>query len=469
MRKHSALIALLAAVSLVLSACQGDKTKAAKPELPNPNPYPSTYQLPATEPTLIQNATVLDGLGKQWDKADVLLQNGKIQQIATDISPPAGAQLIDAQGQWLTPGFIDVHSHLGLYPAPETANHADGNEMTSPVTAEVWAEHSVWPGDPQFEKVLAGGVTTLQVLPGSGNLIGGRGVTLKNIPAITVQAMKFPDAPYSLKMACGENPKAVYGEKGVAPSTRMGNMAGFRAAWIQAKAYQKSWQDYVADTVAGEEVDAPERNLQMETLAAVLDGQIRIHNHCYRADEMAQMIDMSKEFGYSIAAFHHGVEAYKVAPLLAQENICAVVWADWWGFKQEAYDMVPENLALLEHAQACAIIHSDDPIQAQRLNQEIAKAMAAGNRMGMNISRAQAIRWVTSNAAISLGLEDQVGAIAAGKNADLVLWDGDPFSVYSHSNKVWIDGKLRYDRNNPAVAPTSDFNLGMLQGQENLP
>lgn len=468
MRKITSVFAIIGVAAISLVACKEEGKPITKPELPNPNPYPSTYQVPTSPPILIRQATVLDGLGQQFENTDVLMVGGKIKQVGSSLSAPEGGNVIEAKGRWLTPGLIDVHSHLGLYPAPETDNHSDGNEMTNPVTAEVWAEHSVWPGDPQFEKVLAGGVTTLQVLPGSGNLIGGRGVTLKNIPAITVQAMKFPDAPYSLKMACGENPKAVYGEQGMAPSTRMGNMAGFRSAWIQAKAYQKSLQDYVAAVESGEELDAPERDLQMETLAGVLDGDIRIHNHCYRADEMVQMIDMSKEFGYEIAAFHHGVEAYKVAPILAKENICAVVWADWWGFKQEAYDMVQENLALLEFAKACAVIHSDDSIQAQRLNQELAKAMAAGNRMGLDITRAQALKWVTSNAAVSLGLSEQIGSIEEGKNADVVLWSTDPFSVYSKAEKVWIDGSLRYDLNNPEVAPTSDFNLGMLSGEGDL-
>jgi len=352
---------------------------------------------------------------------------------------------------------------MGVYSAPGTANHSDGNEMTSPVTAQVWAEHSVWPEDPQFEKALAGGVTTVQILPGSGNLIGGRGVTLKNIPSVTVQGMKFPNAPYSLKMACGENPKRVYGSRNTLPSTRMGNMAGYRTAWIEASDYKKSWDDYISDAKAGKDVDPPSRDLRLETLAGVLEGDIRIHNHCYKADEMAQMIDMSKEFGYEIAAFHHAVEAYKAAPMLAENDICGVMWADWWGFKQEAFDMVRENIALVDYAQACAVIHSDDPIQIQRLNQEIAKAMSAGNRMGLDISPAKAFRWGTYNAAKSLGLEDQIGSIAVGKNADIVLWTQHPLSVYSHASKVWIDGALRFDRNDSSIQPTSDFNLGIIK------
>jgi len=461
--------ALLKSIALItvmaIGAC-GDKAEIpAVINLPDKNPYPSTYQIPESPAFVLIGANILTGDGAELTNTDLLIENGKIVDIGTALEIKPDTIKVDAKGKWVTPGLIDVHSHMGVYPAPSTSNHSDGNEMTSPVTAEVWAEHSVWPGDPQFEKALAGGVTTVQILPGSGNLIGGRGVTLKNIPARTVQGMKFPGAPYSLKMACGENPKRVYGSRNTLPSTRMGNMAGYRKAWIQATEYKRSWDDYVSDAQAGEDVDQPSRNLRLETLAGVLEGDIRIHNHCYKADEMAQMIDMSKEFGYEIAAFHHAVEAYKVAPMLAKEGICGVMWADWWGFKQEAFDMVRENIALVDYAQACAVIHSDDPIQGQRLNQEIAKAMSAGNRMGLNIDAAKAITWGTINAAKSLGLDNQIGSLAAGKNADIVLWTKHPLSIYSLAQKVWIDGNLRFDRFDKSVQPTSDFNLGIISAE----
>ena len=461
--KNTFLSTLVAASLLLVTGCSDHTSLDVPATRPNKDPYPSTYIVPDNGAFAILNTNVLTGDGAELRDTDLLVRKGKIIALGTNLDLDASVSLIDAKGQWVTPGLIDVHSHMGVYSAPGTANHSDGNEMTSPVTAQVWAEHSVWPEDPQFEKALAGGVTTVQILPGSGNLIGGRGVTLKNIPSITVQGMKFPGAPYSLKMACGENPKRVYGSRNTLPSTRMGNMAGYRAAWIEASDYKKSWDDYISDAEAGKDVDPPSRNLRLETLEGVLQGDIRIHNHCYKADEMAQMIDMSKEFGYEIAAFHHAVEAYKAAPMLAENDICGVMWADWWGFKQEAFDMVRENIALVDYAQACAIIHSDDPIQIQRLNQEIAKAMSAGNRMGLDISPAKAFRWGTYNAAKSLGLEDKIGSIALGKNADIVLWTEHPLSVYSHASKVWIDGALRFDRDDPSVQPTSDFNLGIIK------
>jgi imidazolonepropionase-like amidohydrolase len=392
---------------MTLGACGETATDSVEISLPNKNPYPSTYQTPESPAFALIGANLLTGDGAELTNTDLLIENGKIVAMGPALELQPGTIQVDASGQWVTPGLIDVHSHMGVYPSPATSNHSDGNEMTSPVTAEVWAEHSVWPEDPQFEKALAGGVTTVQILPGSGNLIGGRGVTLKNIPSLTVQGMKFPGAPYSLKMACGENPKRVYGSRNTLPSTRMGNMAGYRKAWIQAAEYKRSWDEYLKDSGSRSLSNTPTRNLRLETLAGVLEGDIRIHNHCYKVDEMAQMIDMSKEFGYKIAAFHHAVEAYKAAPMLAKEGICGVMWADWWGFKQEAFDMVRENIALVDYAQACAVIHSDNPIQVQRLNQEMAKAMSAGNRMGLDISAAKAMRWGTYNAAMSLGLEDQ--------------------------------------------------------------
>jgi imidazolonepropionase-like amidohydrolase len=365
--------------------------------------------------------------------------------------------VIDGTGKFVTPGIIDVHSHLGDYPSPGVQSLSDGNEATSPVTSDVWAEHSVWPQDPGFSRALVnGGVTTLQILPGSANLFGGRSVTLKNVPARTVQGMKFPGAPYGLKMACGENPKRVYGSKGKEPSTRMGNIAVARQTWAKAQQYKRKWDKYYK--TGGE---MPERDIGMDTLKGVLEGKILIQNHCYRADEMANMIDMSKEFGYHITAFHHAVEAYKIADLLRDNGICAVMWADWYGFKMEAYDGIKENIPLVQNAGACAIVHSDDPNYIQRLNQEAAKALSDGQRAGLpNLTEAVAWEWLTSNPAKVLGIADRTGSLTPGKMADVVLWNGDPFSTYTRPERVWIDGALMYDANDPKHRPVSDFELG---------
>jgi imidazolonepropionase-like amidohydrolase len=298
-------------------------------------------------------------------------------------------------------------------------------------------------------------------LPGSANLIGGRSVVLKVVPGRTVQAMKFPGAKYGLKMACGENPKRVYQNRG--PSTRMGNVAGYRSAWIAAEGYRRRWDKWNADHKG----DPPGRDLGNETLAEVLRGNILVHNHCYRADEMAQMIDIAHEFGYKIRSFHHGVEAYKVGDLLAKEGISASIWADWGSFKMEALDAVKGNMALVDHAGARVIVHSDDPSGSQRLNQEAAKAMAAGAEIGLPVSEEQAIKWLTINPAWALGLDDKIGSLETGKNADVVLWSGDPFSVYTRADKVWVDGAMLYDRSDPSEYWRTDFELGFVPFNRN--
>jgi len=418
--------------------------------------YASTYQRRPSGAVLIRNATVLTAAGPEQQRAAVLFADGKIVAVGADVAAPADAVVVDGTGKFVTPGVIDTHSHMGVYAAPGTPAESDGNEATNPVTAQVWAEHSVWPQDPQIPLAVAGGVTVIQVLPGSANLIGGRSVTLRLVPARTVQEMKFPGAPYGLKMACGENPKRVYGQKSISPSTRMGNMAGYRAAFIEAERYRAKWDNWLK-THRG---DPPDRDLRLETLAEVLRGHILPHIHCYRADEMAQMIDLSKEFGFKIRSFHHAVEAYKIADLLAREGISASVWDDWWGFKMEALDAIPENAALLEQAGARPIMHSDDPNGIQRLNQEAAKAMYAGRRMGIPITREQAIRWMTANPAWALGIDSVTGTLEPGKAADVVIWSADPFSVYSRAEKVYNEGRLVFDRADTAHQWKTDFNLG---------
>jgi imidazolonepropionase-like amidohydrolase len=453
-RAHCVLV-----FALLAGCTSGSGVKPAKvadkvvPKV-NPNPYPSTYKPYPGVPTLVRNVTVYDGEGGRIEHGSVLFADGKIVSVSgplADLAAPAGTVTLDGTGKWVTPGIIDIHSHLGDYPSPGVDAHSDGNEATGPVRSEVWAEHSVWPQDPGFSRALAnGGVTSLQILPGSANLFGGRSVVLKNVYARTVQGMKFPGAPYGLKMACGENPKRVYGGRNQIPSTRMGNMAVNRQTWIRAAEYKRKLDK-------GETVT---RDLQLETLAGVLSGEILVQNHCYRADEMAQVIDMSKEFGYKISTFHHAVESYKIADLLKENGICSAMWADWWGFKMESYDAINENIPLVAQAGACAIVHSDDANGIQRLYQEAAKTLADGRRIGINITDEAAWAWLSYNPAKALGISDRTGSLKPGKMADVVLWNGNPLSVYTRPEKVWIDGALLYDANDPKRRPVSDFELG---------
>ncbi|WP_421757443.1 amidohydrolase [Croceibacterium ferulae] len=454
------------AAMLALAACgQPERTGSASSASSSEervafpgDPFPSTYRPYPGVTTLITNATIFDGEGGRVDGGSVLLADGKVVAVGTAVNAPADAVVIDGTGKFVTPGIIDIHSHLGDYPTPSVDAHSDGNEATDPVTAQVWAEHSVWPQDPGFARALTnGGVTTIQILPGSANLFGGRSVTIKNVYARTVQEMKFPGAPYGLKMACGENPKRVYGSRNQMPSTRMGNVAVNRATWQEAREYMAEWDAYAED--GG---DAPDRNLQMDTLVGVLKGDILVHNHCYRADEMAVVLDMAREFGYKVTSFQHAVEAYKIADLLKEHGTCASVWADWWGFKMESYDAIYENLPLLEAQGACATIHSDDPDGIQRLNQEVGKALGDGRRIGIDISDEHAWTWLSFNPATALGIAEQTGSLRPGKMADIVLWSGNPFSTYTQTEKVWVDGALLYDSSDPTRRPVSDFELGQV-------
>lgn len=461
---------LLVLLAFALPACSGASRNAAKPQTAAPAverepaaaPFASTYRPLPSRPTLIRNATILTAAGPLILDGSILLQDGKIAAVGAMVTAPANAVVIDAAGKWVTPGVIDTHSHNGVYASPGVSANSDGNEATNPNTAQVWAEHSVWPQDPNFALALAGGVTTLQILPGSANLFGGRGVTLKNVPSRSVQGMKFPGAPHGLKMACGENPKRFYGDRG-GPGTAMGNVAGYRAAWIRASKYRDQWDKWRKE--GADASKRPDRDLQLETLAGVLNGEILVHNHCYRADEMVLMIDIADEFGYRIASFHHAVEAYKVRDLLAREGICGSIWADWWGFKLESFDGIKENLPLLHESGACAIIHSDDSQGIQRLNQEASKALAAGRAHGIDIAIDDAVKWFTLNPAKALGIDKSTGSLETGKMADVVIWSSNPFSVYAKAEKVYIDGALIYDRHDPGRQPRSDFMLGILPSE----
>ncbi|HGG56197.1 MAG TPA: amidohydrolase [Nannocystis exedens] len=431
---------------------------------------------------LLRGGRLLTATGKTYERGDILLREGTIAEIGEHIVAPAGAQVLAIAGKTVTPGLVDTHSHMGVYAAPGFKAHADGNEAVSPNTAYARSVDGYWPQDPQLERARAGGVTTAQILPGSANLIGGRSFVVHLIPwARSAEDARFPGAPEGLKMACGENPKRVYGEKS-GPQTRMGNVHGYRDAFQKALEYRRSWAKYEkakkdsakagkkknlgGDKGAGdgnkEPPVAPARDFALETLAKVLDGEILVHNHCYRADEMSLMLDLAATYGFKIRSFHHAIEAYKIADRLAEAGTAASVWADWWGFKAEAFDGVRENAALIEAAGARAIIHSDSAIGIQHLNQEAAKAMYAGRNAGLAVSEDTALRWITKNPAWALGLDERIGTLEAGKIADLVVWSGSPFSVYTAAERVYIAGELVYQRG--VLEPRSDFEIGFRDG-----
>jgi imidazolonepropionase-like amidohydrolase len=405
---------------------------------------------------MLRGGRVLTGEGADIAGCDVLIKDGKIADVGKSLKAPPGARVLDVRGRVVTPGLIDSHSHLGVYPTPDLEALADGNEMTDPTTPEVNTEHGVWPQDPGFGRALAGGVTTVQILPGSANLIGGASVVLRTRRARTVAGMKLEGAPNGMKMAWGENPRRAYGEKGRAPATRMEEMAMDRSIFLKAKDYRDKWAAYEKDKKG----DPPARDLALDTLRGVLDGKILVHCHCYRADEMMQVLGLAQEMGFKIRSFEHAVEAYKIRDMLDAREVGISTWADWWGFKIESYDAVRGNVAMCHDAGMHVAVHSDSEDGVQRLNQEAGKAIAAGRRLGIVIEEKDAIKWVTSQPAWILGIENQTGRLAPGLRADVTVWDRSPFSVYARAQQVYIDGELAFDRNDPAMQPGSDFELG---------
>ena len=404
---------------------------------------------------VVRGGTVLTADGHRYERGYVHVRDGRIVAVGEGDGPDL-PHVVDASGKFVTPGLIDTHSHLGVYPSPGVKAHGDGNEAVAPTTPGVWAEHGAWPEDPGFERAVAGGITTLQLLPGSANLIGGRGVILRPLPARGARAMRFPDAPETLKMACGENPKRVYGDRG-GPQTRMGNVHGDREAFLAAERYLDQIRDARR---SGDPDDLPDQALDLDTLASLLEGRVLAHVHCYRADDMVAFLQMADEFGFKIRSFHHAVEAYKIRDLLAAHDVGVSTWSDWGGFKLEAYDAVLTNLAMVATAGGRAIVHSDSEIGIQRLNQEAGKGWYDGIEAGFVVSEDEALRWITLNPAWALGLDGQTGSLTPGKRADYVVWSQHPFSFQAVAEGVWIDGARVWDAAHPAV--WSDF----VRGQE---
>jgi imidazolonepropionase-like amidohydrolase len=354
--------------------------------------------------------------------------------------------VIDADGKYVTPGIIDPHSHMAL--------DGDVNEATSPVVPQMMMKDAFDYTDKAIYRALAGGVTSSLLLHGSADMIGGQAVVIKTKYGLDRDQMLFPGAPQSIKFASGENPKRVFGDRKQLPSTRMGNFEVMREAFTQAKDYQHQWEEYNEKLKRGDKnTTMPKKDLKLEALSQVLQGKMLVQIHCYRADEFLTEIAIANEFGYKIRAFHHALEAYKVPEALAKNDIAIATFADWWGYKYEAWDAIPWNAVMAMRAGVRVAIKSDSDDFIRRLNQEAAKTMRYGGA-----TEDEAMKMLTVNPAWIMGIDDKTGSIDVGKDADLVLWSGYPLSSTGVPEKVWIDGDLYFDRSLPG--------LGMPQFQE---
>jgi imidazolonepropionase-like amidohydrolase len=379
----------------------------------------------------IEHATVITVSGPVLEDTTVVIDGGKIASIGGPI--PAGTPTVDGRGKFLMPGIIDIHSHMGVYSWPGGNGSSDGNEAVEPFTPRVYSRDSFDPEDPALARARAGGVTTIQVLPGSANLIGGQAVTLKLRPSRTTDPMIFKEAPRSIKMACGENPKRVYqdnGEHAIRLNTRMGEIAMLRQVWIEATEYRRA---------RAKDPSTP-RDLDMDTLVDVLDGKIRVNLHCYRSMDIADWYRVMDEFGVKITTIHHALDTYKVRDLLKAHGTGIATWPDWWGFKLEAFDGIPEGPVMVKAEGLPVASHSDSASTVQRLYLDAAKLVRAG------MSEADALETLTIDPAILIGVEKYVGSIEVGKQADLALFTKHPLDGTTLVEKTWVDGMLVYDR-----------------------
>jgi len=386
---------------------------------------------------VIKNAVIMTVSHGSISNGSVYIKDGKIAAVGKDVSVPAGVTVVDAAGKYLTPGLIDSHSHIAL--------DDDVNEATSPITPQMMMIDAFDYQDKAIYRILAGGVTTSLLLHGSANMIGGQAVVIKHKYGLNRDAMLFPGAPQSIKFASGENPKRVYGSRDQLPSTRMGNFEVQREALVAAQDYMREWDDYNAKAKRGEkDATPPKHDLKLDALADVLRGKLLVQIHCYRADELLTEMAMAKEFGYKLRAFHHALEAYKVADQLAANGIGIATFSDWWGYKQEAWDAIPWNAVMCMRKGVRVAIKSDSDDFARRLNQEAGKTIHYGGA-----TEDEALKMITLNAAWIIGVDDRVGSIDVGKDADLVIWDGYPLSSSAVPNKVFIDGDVYFDRSLP--------------------
>ena len=397
---------------------------------------PAAVAADATPVILIQNATILTVSHGSIERGSILIKDGKIAEVGASVKAPKDAQVIDAAGQFVMPGIIDCHSHIAV----------DGNvnEGSISVSSIVNIADVLNPDDVDIYRDLAGGVTVANVLHGSANAIGGQTIVIKLRWGQPASKLPFEGALPGIKFALGENPKRSNFSRGTPryPATRMGVEETIRGAFTEARDYKASWDLYNKRNAAGEKnLIPPRRDLRLEPLVEVLEGKRYVHSHCYREDEILMLLRVAKEFGFKVRTFQHVLEGYKVADEIAAAGAGASTFSDWWAYKVEAYDAIPYNAALMTRRGVLVSVNSDDAEEATHLNQEAAKSIKFGG-----LSRDEALKLVTLNPAIQLGIDKRVGSIDTGKDADLVIYNHDPLSDYAVVQKTLIDGRVYFDR-----------------------
>ncbi len=386
---------------------------------------------------LIRNATVLTAVRGTLENTDILIENGKIAKIGKDLKVNSNAKIIDATGKFVSPGIIDCHSHTMMDAV---------NEFSFSVTSMARIRDVLNPTDISIYRALAGGVTTANLLHGSANAIGGQNSTVKFKYGRPIEEFLIADAPPGIKFALGENPKRTNfnptpGAVPRYPRTRMGTMEVIRDAFVRARDYKKSWDDFRAKKTTIQ----PRRDLELEPLVEVLEGKRLVHAHGYRSDEHLNLLLIADEFGFKIATLQHALEAYKIAPEIAKRGTGASIFADYWGYKLEAYDSIPTNAYLLWKNGVNVSINSDSDERMRRLNLDAAKVVKTG------VPEEDALKMITINPAKQLGIDKRTGSIETGKDADIVIWTAHPFSVYARPETTMIEGEVYFDRQQDAA------------------
>jgi len=404
--------------------------------IPAPASTPAQTASQRSRETLIRNATVLTVTRGTLLNTDLLIRNGRIANLGKNLSASADARVVDGTGKYILPGIVDCHSHSMLDSI---------NEGTLSVTSMARTRDVLNPTDVDLYRALAGGVTTLHLLHGSANAIGGLNTVVKIKYGRAIEEFLFPGAMPGIKFALGENPKRSNSPSLPAqrryPNTRMGVAEVIREAFTRARDYKKAWDEYRAASRSEKNLIPPRRDLQLEPLVEVLEGKRYVHAHCYRADEILMLIGLAEEFGFKVRTFQHVLEGYKVAREIAQHGAGGSLFSDLWGYKIEAYDAIPFAAAIMTRAGVVVSINSDSDERARRLNIEAAKAMRYGE-----LSEEEALKLVTLNPAIQLGIDHKVGSVEVGKDADLAIWTGHPLSVYSRVDLTFVDGEIFFDR-----------------------